>query len=188
MCKIYYAEFQKIPLKFHTKYLAHTLKDAVFYATLKFQELLHLEARTCFWNAPRYNLWDSMVPVPLISTWVTWVSCPISGISRVSPSEQPSETWRHYDMGTLSVLLAIYKGNTPLSGGSLHKEAVMQRSFASVCLNIMLNKQSSYRDFRRIDSYDVSVMKTATAEACLLKTCCTNTTMHQSNIPQCTIL
>ena len=40
------------PLKFHTKYLTHTLKDMIFYAILKFQELLDLRAHKCFWNAP----------------------------------------------------------------------------------------------------------------------------------------
>ena len=30
MVKIFCAEFQRVPLKFHTKYLSHTLKDAIF--------------------------------------------------------------------------------------------------------------------------------------------------------------
>ena len=30
MGKIFCVEFQRYPLKFHTKYLAHTLKDAIF--------------------------------------------------------------------------------------------------------------------------------------------------------------
>ena len=30
MDKILCVEFQKVPLKFHTKYLTHTLKDAIF--------------------------------------------------------------------------------------------------------------------------------------------------------------
>ena len=29
MDKIFGVEFQKVPLKFHTKYLTHTLKDAI---------------------------------------------------------------------------------------------------------------------------------------------------------------
>ena len=40
------------PLKFRKKYLTHSLKDIVL---LKFDELLYLRARTCFWNAPRYG-------------------------------------------------------------------------------------------------------------------------------------
>ena len=37
-------------LKFHTKYLAHTLKDGIIiqHTTLKFQELLDLRALVCF--------------------------------------------------------------------------------------------------------------------------------------------
>ena len=30
MGKIFCVEFQMVPLKFHTKYLTHTLKDAIF--------------------------------------------------------------------------------------------------------------------------------------------------------------
>ena len=30
MGKIFYVEFQRVPLKFHTKYLTHTLKDKSF--------------------------------------------------------------------------------------------------------------------------------------------------------------
>ena len=36
MSKIFCVEFQRVPLKFHTKYLTHTLKDMIFYAILKF--------------------------------------------------------------------------------------------------------------------------------------------------------
>ena len=31
MGKIFCVEFQRVPLKFHTKYLTHTLKDAILY-------------------------------------------------------------------------------------------------------------------------------------------------------------
>ena len=45
-------EFQRQPLKFPTKYLTPTLKDAIF-TTLKFSELLDLRAHVvCFWNTP----------------------------------------------------------------------------------------------------------------------------------------
>ena len=47
MGKIFCVEFQRVPLKFHTKYLTHTLKD-IFYETLKFQELLELRAHARF--------------------------------------------------------------------------------------------------------------------------------------------
>ena len=33
--KIFCVEFQRYPLKSHKKYLTHTLKDVIFYATLK---------------------------------------------------------------------------------------------------------------------------------------------------------
>ena len=45
MGKIFCVEFQRYPLKFHTKYLAHTLKDVDFIH-------LDLRAHKCFWNAP----------------------------------------------------------------------------------------------------------------------------------------
>ena len=52
MDKIFCVEFQRYPLKFHTKYLTHRLKDIFFHATLKFLELLDLRAYMHFWNAP----------------------------------------------------------------------------------------------------------------------------------------
>ena len=36
MVKIFCVYFQRVPLKFHTKYLTHTLKNVIFYTTLKF--------------------------------------------------------------------------------------------------------------------------------------------------------
>ena len=45
MGKIFCVEFQRVPLKFHTKYLTHTLKD------------VDLRAHKCFWNAPLYVQW-----------------------------------------------------------------------------------------------------------------------------------
>ena len=38
-------------LKFHTKYLTDTLKDAIFYTTLQFYELLDLRTRNRVWHA-----------------------------------------------------------------------------------------------------------------------------------------
>ena len=61
MGKIFCVEFQRVPLKFHTKYLAHTLKDMIFYTTLKFKELLDLH----FWNAPS----TLMFKIPWHYTW-----------------------------------------------------------------------------------------------------------------------
>ena len=37
MGKIFCVEFQRVPLKFHTKYLTHTLKDVDFNYKWKFQ-------------------------------------------------------------------------------------------------------------------------------------------------------
>ena len=51
MGKIFCVEFQRVPLKFHTKYLTHTLKDVDFIHIWK--ELLDLRAHKCFWNAPQ---------------------------------------------------------------------------------------------------------------------------------------
>ena len=54
MSMIFCVEFQRYPLKFHTKYHTHTLKDMIFfYTTLKFQEPLYLRAHMRFWNAPQ---------------------------------------------------------------------------------------------------------------------------------------
>ena len=52
MGKIFCGEFQRVPLKFHTKYLTHTLNNTFFYTMLIFSELLDLRAHTHFWNAP----------------------------------------------------------------------------------------------------------------------------------------
>ena len=40
MGKIFYVEFQRVPLKFHTKYLTHTLKDVDFIHIWKFKSSL----------------------------------------------------------------------------------------------------------------------------------------------------
>ena len=46
-------EFQRVPLKFHTKYLTHTLNGVDFIHSWKFNhELLDLRAHKSFWNAP----------------------------------------------------------------------------------------------------------------------------------------
>ena len=42
-------EFQRFPLKFHTKYLTHTH----LYLDVKIWELLDVRAQKCFWNAPQ---------------------------------------------------------------------------------------------------------------------------------------
>ena len=52
MGKIFCVEFQRYPLKFHAKYLTHTLKDRIFIQHWNFQELLDLRAHMRFWNAP----------------------------------------------------------------------------------------------------------------------------------------
>ena len=48
MGKIFRVAFQRYSLKFHTKYLTHTLKEVDFCTTLKFEELLDLRAHTRF--------------------------------------------------------------------------------------------------------------------------------------------
>ena len=53
MDKIFCVEFQKEPLKFHIKYLTHTLKRCTFYLKVKNYELLDLRTHTCFLNAPQ---------------------------------------------------------------------------------------------------------------------------------------
>ena len=47
--KLFCVEFQRIPLKFHTKYLAHTLKDTIFIHIKMFSDL---QSRVRFSNAP----------------------------------------------------------------------------------------------------------------------------------------
>ena len=49
MDKIFCVEFQRVPLKFHTKYLTHILKDIDFVHRWKFKSL-DLSAHKCFWN------------------------------------------------------------------------------------------------------------------------------------------
>ena len=51
MGKTFCEEFQRYPLKFHTKYLTHTLKDTIFIQCFKIYEFSDLQARNCFWNA-----------------------------------------------------------------------------------------------------------------------------------------
>ena len=48
MGMIFYVEFQRYPLKFHTKYLTHTLKETIFMQRWYFD----LRAHTHFWNTP----------------------------------------------------------------------------------------------------------------------------------------
>ena len=59
MGKIFCVEFQRYPLKFHTKYLAHTLKDMIFIQLWNF--ILDLRTHKRFWNAPQasdsYPFW-----------------------------------------------------------------------------------------------------------------------------------
>ena len=44
MGEIFCIEVQRIPLKFHTKYITHTLKDMILHN-------FNLRSRMCFWNA-----------------------------------------------------------------------------------------------------------------------------------------
>ena len=54
--KIFCVEFQRYPLKLHTKYFPYTERYD-FYTTLQFWELLDLRAHTRFWNTPRKFIW-----------------------------------------------------------------------------------------------------------------------------------
>ena len=63
MGKIFCVEFQRVPLKFHTKYLTHTLKDVDFIHRWK----------KCFWNAPQdQNRWTYHYD------WTNWQSLNIT--------------------------------------------------------------------------------------------------------------
>ena len=54
MGKIFCVEFQRYPLKFHTIYRTHTLKDVYFFLfTGEISKLLDSRAHECFWNAPQ---------------------------------------------------------------------------------------------------------------------------------------
>ena len=64
MGKIFCVEFQRFPLKFHTKNLTHTLKDVYFIDKWQFMssyiyELLYLRAHKCFWNDPQIGQYNS---------------------------------------------------------------------------------------------------------------------------------
>ena len=45
-------EIQREPLKFHTKYLTHALKEMIFTACLKFKNSHIYDLVHAFWNAP----------------------------------------------------------------------------------------------------------------------------------------
>ena len=58
MGKIFCVEFQRVPLKFHSKYLTYTLKDVDFIHRWKF--------KSSFWNAPlgpQYNIFHLGVTI-----------------------------------------------------------------------------------------------------------------------------
>ena len=48
---IFWVEFQRVPLKFHTKYITYTSKDMFSVQHWNFKELLDLGANTHLWNA-----------------------------------------------------------------------------------------------------------------------------------------
>ena len=52
MGKIFCLEFQRFPLKFHSKYLAHTLKDVVFIHSYNLSAL-RFKSSYVFWNDPQ---------------------------------------------------------------------------------------------------------------------------------------
>ena len=68
MGKIFCVEFQRYPLKFHTEYLTHTLKDGNFIQCWKFKSSQILRACKHFWTTPSsfVCLFDKSIPFALI--------------------------------------------------------------------------------------------------------------------------
>ena len=58
MCKIFCVEFQRVPLKFHTKYLTYTLKDTIFIQCSTFKIALRFTSLYVFLNPPPNSPWD----------------------------------------------------------------------------------------------------------------------------------
>ena len=50
--KIFCVDFQRYPLKFHIKYLTHTLREIYFIASWKFKSSYIYELILFFWNSP----------------------------------------------------------------------------------------------------------------------------------------
>ena len=55
MGKIFCVEFQRYPLKFHTKISCPYIESCGFYSQVKISELLDLRAHKCVWYAPQYH-------------------------------------------------------------------------------------------------------------------------------------
>ena len=64
MGKIFFVEFQRFPLKFHTKYHTHTLKDVNFIYRWKFQAL-RFKSSWVFLNAPQ--VWSTCMILEMYS-------------------------------------------------------------------------------------------------------------------------
>ena len=63
--EIFCVEFQRVPLKFHSKYLTHTLKDAIFIQFWKFKSS-HIHKLECVFYCHIYpRLWHG-----LLITWL----------------------------------------------------------------------------------------------------------------------
>ena len=89
MGKIFCVEFQRIPLKFHTKYLTHTLKDMIF---IQHGEFLNLRVHMHFWNAPLVPSRCHPSPCPP----AMYLSQPRSGtcfIIMTLPSQHRNSCW-----------------------------------------------------------------------------------------------
>ena len=65
MGKIFCVEFQRVPLKFHTKYLTHTLKDNIFVKYWNFQSSYSKELISIFETPPGHNV----EPVTTAKPW-----------------------------------------------------------------------------------------------------------------------
>ena len=59
MGKIFCVEFQRVPLKFHTKYLAHTLNDIHFYTQVKILKVLRFNSQWTSWHGQVISRYDT---------------------------------------------------------------------------------------------------------------------------------
>ena len=66
MSKIFCVEFQRYPLKFHTKYLTHTLKVMIFIYNIEILRALGFKSSNAFLkHPPVYTLWHIIPPLSL---------------------------------------------------------------------------------------------------------------------------
>ena len=90
IAKLFCVEFQREPLKFHTKYLTHILKDTIFIQHWNFKSSW-LRAHKCFWNAPQVT-WAA----PARDLWVIWWWIPTSSQNKLVNSSPLGQNGRHF--------------------------------------------------------------------------------------------